>query len=329
MHATHAHSHDHGAKLDDAAIDRRLLLTIFLNAALTVAELVAGLFAGSLAMLSDAAHNFGDVIAVVFSLVARTIGRRPATVRHTYGFRRVEVMGALVNAVILIAVTVLIAREAVLRFWHPHPVMRGIMLLFGGLAFTVNLGSVLLLRKHDEKDTNTRSAFLHMIQDTFASLAVLVAALVADTPIGPYVDAALSLLVGGLVLRSALSLVSDTVSTILEGVPTDIDVTKLADSVATNFAPAQLHHIHVWAIGHNQRLLTAHVMLGQEMSGSDIERSLLGIKHFLHDNWGLNHCTLEPEVIGCENRDLLGRWEHVHMSLNRKSATPIDPGAYS
>lgn len=331
MHSSHTHPHDHGPQLNEAAIDKRLLLTIALNTALTVAELVAGLFAGSLAMLSDAAHNFGDVVAVVFSLVARKIGRRPPTVRHTYGFRRVEVMGALINAMMLIAVTVLIAREAVLRFWHPHPVARGIMLLFGGLALAVNLGSVLLLRRHDEKDINTRSAFLHMIQDVFASLAVLVAALLAETPVGSYVDATLSLLVGALVLRSSLSLVSETVSTILEGVPTDIDLAKLADSVTTTFAPAQLHHVHVWTIGHNQRLLAAHVMFGREMTGSDIERALLRIKRFLHDVWRLNHCTLEPEIIGCDNRELLGRWERAlePRSPDRESPVPIDPRAYS
>lgn len=293
----------------NGTLDKRLWATAALNVAITSAEVVGGFLSGSLALLSDAAHNLSDVVAVVLALWARRLSRRPATVRHTYGFKRVEVMAALLNALLLIGVTVLIAREAAIHLLHPEPVKQGIMLVVGLVALAANLGSVLLLRRHDESDVNVRSAFLHMAQDAVASLAVVVAALLAHTAAGPYVDSAAALLVGVIVLRSALSLVWETVSTILEGTPRGVNLQDLADRVGRTFAPARMHHVHVWEIGPSQRLLTAHVTLGQDMTGRDIQAFLARLKVFLHQEWDIDHATLEPEVEGCEPAELLGRWE--------------------
>ena len=270
---------------------------------------MGGLVSGSLALLSDAAHNLSDVVAVVLALWARRLSRRPPTIRHSYGFKRVEVLAAMVNALSLVGVTVLIAREAVDRLLHPQPVAQGIMLAVALVALGANAGSVLLLRRHDGDDVNVRSAFLHMAQDALASLAVVVAALFAHTAAGPYVDPAAALLVGLVVLRSALSLAWQTLATILEGTPGDVNIQELAERVSAAFAPARLHHVHVWEIGPKQRLLTAHVSLGQDMDGRAIEAFLGRIKAFLHDEWDIDHATLEPEVAGCDEPALLGRWQ--------------------
>jgi len=303
-------SHDHApTAIVDGALDRRLWAAAALNAAITLAELVGGLVSGSLALLSDAAHNLSDVVAVVLALWARRLSRRPPTIRHSYGFKRVEVLAAMVNALSLVGVTVLIAREAVDRLLHPQPVAQGIMLAVALVALGANAGSVLLLRRHDGDDVNVRSAFLHMAQDALASLAVVVAALFAHTAAGPYVDPAAALLVGLVVLRSALSLAWQTLATILEGTPGDVNIQELAERVSAAFAPARLHHVHVWEIGPKQRLLTAHVSLGQEMDGRAIEAFLGRIKAFLHDEWDIDHATLEPEVAGCDEPALLGRWQ--------------------
>jgi cobalt-zinc-cadmium efflux system protein len=309
-----------------SGMDKRLWGTAALNVTVTLAEFVGGLLSGSLALLSDAAHNLSDVVAIVVALLARRLGRRPATVRHTYGLKRVKVVAALVNAVTLIGVTVLIAREAVVRLLHPEPVAQGIMLALGLVALGVNVGSVLLLRRHDKTDVNVRGAFLHMAQDALASLAVVAAAPFAHTGAGPYVDAGVALLVSVVVLRSALSLAWETVSTILEGVPGDVDIVDLADRVGRTFAPARLHHVHVWEIGPDQRLLTAHVAVGQEMSGRDVEELLSRMKESLHEQWEINHATLEPEFQGCEQPDLLGRWEHADTNEPAASSPSMVDG---
>jgi cobalt-zinc-cadmium efflux system protein len=313
-----SHSHE-SVQTTEGALDRRLLASAVLNFVITLVEFVGGLFAGSLALLSDAAHNLSDVVAVVLALWARRMGRRPPTFRHTYGLKRVEVVAALGNALLLIAVSVLIAREAVIRLLHPEPVAQGIMLAVALVALGANIGSVLLLRRHDKDDVNVRSAFLHMAQDALASLTVVVAALFAHTAIGPYVDSIAALLVGFVVLRSALSLAWETLSTILEGAPRDVNIVELAERVAQTFAPAHLHHVHVWELGPSQRLLTAHVALGREMSGREIEALLSRIKRFLHDNWAINHATIEPEIDGCDQPELLGQWTQTNTNI------PITP----
>jgi cobalt-zinc-cadmium efflux system protein len=296
-------------------LDRRLWATASLNLVIAVAEIVGGVFSGSLALVSDATHNVGDLVAVLLALFARRLGRRPPTTRHTYGLKRVEVMAAFINAMLLIGATVFIGREAVLHLLHPQPVVRGIMLVVALVALAANVGAVLLLRHHDEGDVNVRSAFLHMAQDAFASVAVVVAALLARTAAGAYVDSIAALVVSLFVMRSAFSLAWQTTSTILEGVPRDVDIAQLAEQVSQVFAPACLHHVHVWEIGPHQRLLTAHVTLGQEIDGRAIEVVLAHIKTFLQQEWKINHATIEPEVAGCPDKGLLGQWEghHAHQ----------------
>ena len=303
-------SHNHERELPgDGAMDLRLWASAALNGAITLAEFLGGLFSGSLALLSDAAHNLSDVAAVVLALWARRFSRRPPTTRHTYGFKRAEVLAALINAMVLIAITVLIARESLVRLFHPEPVQQGLMLAVALVALFANVGSVLLLRHHDKDDVNVRSAFLHMAQDALASLAVVIAALLAHTRVGPWVDPAAALIVGVAVLRSALSLVWETLSTLLEGAPLDADLTAMAADVARAFPSVALHHVHLWQNGPGQRLLTAHVTVDGNLDGAAIEALFTKIKEFLHENWAVTHATLEPEVAGCGETALLGRWE--------------------
>jgi cobalt-zinc-cadmium efflux system protein len=308
-HASHAH-HRKG-------LDKRLWASAILNATITLAEVIGGLLSGSLALLSDAAHNLSDVVAVVLVLWSRRVARRPATIRHTYGLKRVEVLAALINAVTLVAVTVLIAREAILHLLHPTPVARGIMLVVATFAFLANVGSVLLLRQHEHGDVNVRAAFLHMLQDSIASLAVVLAALLARTAVGSYVDAVAALLVALLVLRSALSLGWETLSTMLEGAPVDVNIKEVAGRVADRFAPARMHHIHVWELGPHQRLLTAHLLLGAELGGREIEELLAKLKVFLRERWAIDHATIEPEITCCEESGLLGQWADVGASKHQ------------
>ena len=304
MSRRHAHP-----PLAGADMDRRLWASAALNVAITLAELFGGLLSGSLALLSDAAHNFSDVAAVALALWARRLSRRPPTPHHTYGFKRAEVLAALANAVLLIGVSVVIAREALERLLHPTPVQQGLMLAVALVALAANVGSVLLLRRHEKDDVNVRSAFLHMAQDALASLAVVAAALLAHTPVGLYVDPAAALIVVFAVLRSGLSLVWETLSTLLEGAPPDVSLDALLDDVARAFPGATLHHLHFWQNGPGQRLLTAHVVVNEALDGRAIECLFAEIKVFLHDRWGVAHATLEPEVTGCGETKILASWD--------------------
>ena len=298
------HRHENGAD----TVDRKLWASAALNVTITLAEFIGGLLSGSLALLSDAVHNASDVMSLALAIWARKVGRKPATYNHTYGFRRAEVIAALANAVALLAVTVLIAREAIYRLLYPEPVAQGIMLGVGVVALLANAGSVLLLHPHEKNDVNVRSAVLHLAQDALASVAVVIAAVFANTRFGPYVDPAVALLVGVLVMRSAYSLVRETVSTLLEGTPPGVDLEELVERMGKQFHPTRLHHVHLWEAGPGQRIFTAHVTLGRKMDGGSIELQFTRMKEYLHEEWEIAHATLEPEVRGCGEKDVLGQW---------------------
>jgi len=287
-------SHEHTAK----DLDRRLLWSALLNLAITAGEVVGGILSGSLALLADALHNLSDVVALVLALAARVVGRRPPSASHTYGLKRLEVLAALANALALFAVTAFIAREAFHRILQPAPVKAGLMLAVASVALVANVASVFLLRSHGHDDLNVKSAFLHLLQDSLASLAVVLAALFSGTKVGPYLDPVASLVVGFAVLYSAVSIVWQSVGMLVEAVPRGLDLADLIRRTDQAFAPARLHHVHVWEVGPGQRVLTAHVSL-PEMGIAASEELFGRIKAFLHDTWSIEHATLEAEVNGC------------------------------
>lgn len=281
-------------------MDRRLLASAALNLVITLAEVAGGLMAGSLALLADAAHNFSDVVALGLAIVARAVSRRPPSASHTYGLKRVEVLAALLNAVTLLVITVFIAREALHRILAPQPVKAGLMLAVALVALAANLLSVFLLRRHEQHDLNVKSAFLHLVQDALVSLAVVVAALFARTAIGPYLDPIASLVVGFAVLYGAIGIVWESLGLLVEAVPKGMDLQDLVRSVESSFAPARMHHVHVWEVGPGQRVLTAHVSV-PEMTVAASEGLFQSIRGFLLDRWAISHVTLEAEVNGCDD----------------------------
>jgi cobalt-zinc-cadmium efflux system protein len=298
----------HHHEIEPENPDRPLWASAALNLGITLVELTGGLWAGSLALLADAAHNLADVGALGLAIFARRLGRRAPTPRHTYGLKRAEVVAALINAAALIAISALIGREAVGRLLHPAPVRASVMLVAAAVAFLANVGSVLLLRTHSAEDINVRSAFLHLAQDALASLAVVVAALFARTAVGRYVDPAAAMLIGVVVLRSAVSIVWESLHTLLEAAPAGVNAEDLAGDVARKFAHIRLHHVHVWEVGPGQRALTAHMKVGLATL-LEAEVVAAEVRSFLHEEWGITHATLEAEANGCGREELLGEWK--------------------
>jgi cobalt-zinc-cadmium efflux system protein len=288
-------------------LDRRLWASAALNLGITLVELIGGLWAGSLALLADAAHNLADVAALGLAIFARRLGRRPPTPRHTYGLKRAEVVAALINAAALIAISVLIGREALVRLFHPEPVRASVMLVAAVVAFCANAVSVFLLRTHSAEDINVRSAFLHLVQDAVASLAVVAAALLASTAAGKYVDPAAAILISAVVLRSAVSIIWESLHTLLEAAPADLNIEDLAAAVSKRFHGVALHHVHVWEVGPGQRILTAH-MKSPALTVLEAESLAAELRHYLHEEWGIAHTTLEAEANGCGREEILGAW---------------------
>lgn len=292
---------------DMKPLEARLLGAIALNALIVVAEIVGGLVSGSLALLSDAIHNLSDVAALIIAFVARRIGRRPPSHQHTYGLGRVEVIAALLNSAMILIVGVLIVQTAVTRLLHPSPIITGVMLAVAVVGLVANLFSVLLLKGHSHGDLNMRAAVLHLLQDTLSSVAVVVAALLSGWKYGQYLDPAVSILVVALVLFSGWRLLRDAIRVLLEGTPAGLDLEALRRDVQQLVPGCDLHHVHVWELRPDQRMLTAHLRLDDDALLSKMEIVLQQVRDRLQTQWAISHSTLEPEIVGCCENNLLGR----------------------
>jgi len=301
--STHPHSHPKPGR----SLDRRLWLGVGLNVLITAVEVVGGLASGSLALLSDALHNASDVAALLLAIAARALGRKAPTGRFSYGFRRFEVLAALVNAAVLVALAALIGREAIDRLRHPGAVDGHTMLVVALVAFVANVTAVLLLGRHEKHDLNVRSAFLHLLQDAFASLVVVGTALLAGTRLGPWLDPAASLLIGVAVVVSAGQLIRESVRILIEAAPSGLDIEELMAGLDAAFASARFHHLHAWTVGPGQVALTAHVKLDCR-SLDEVERQLAAIRRLLAERWDIRHATLEPEWEHCSGEDVPENW---------------------
>ncbi|MGH6916015.1 MAG: cation diffusion facilitator family transporter, partial [Geminicoccales bacterium] len=246
--ATHDHPHDHHHH-GGADNERRVLLALILTGGFMVVEVAGGLAAGSLALIADAGHMLTDTVSLALAFVAFRIGRWPQDSRRTYGYHRFQVLAAFVNGLTLVAIVGWIAIEAIRRLLEPVEVLGGLMLAIALIGLFVNLAAFAILHGGDRRNLNIRGAALHVLADLLGSVAAIVAAMVITWTGWMPIDPLLSLLVAGLILRSAWSLVRRSAHILLEGAPDWLDDAELRDAlVAAVPAVRDVHHVHVWML---------------------------------------------------------------------------------
>ncbi|MDL2343758.1 cation diffusion facilitator family transporter [Deinococcus sp. MIMF12] len=295
-HVGHGHSHGHGT---DA---RRLGIALGITATFMVVEVIGGLVSGSLALLSDAGHMASDVAALALSLFAVRLARRPATPERTYGFHRVEILAAFVNAAALLLLTLWILWEAYTRLAEPSEVQGGVTLAVAVAGLVANLVSAAVLHGGQRDSLNVRGAFLHVLGDLLGSVGAIVASLLVLGTGWTVADAAVSALIGLLILRSAWALLLDSLNVLLEGAPRGLDVRAVRTTLGGVPGVRGVHDLHVWAITAGQPVLTAHVEVA---GGADSAEVLVRARQVLRERHGLRHVTLQPGAEGqpCEQRE--------------------------
>jgi len=278
--------------------EQRFILSLTLTGAIFLAEVVGGLWTGSLALLSDAAHVFMDIFALGMSYGALRLAALPPDDRHTYGFHRLQVLAALANGATLLLVAFEIFREAWERFRNPAPVLAGPMLIVAVVGLAVNLIVALVLREHDHHDLNVRSAFLHVLGDALASLGVIGAGVVilftGWTVIDPLVSAAIGvilLLGSGRVLRESLHILA-------EGMPEGLKASQVAEAMRGVAGVVEVHDLHVWTVAPGYVALSAHVVLADQAL-SQTQEVMAGLKRALADEFGIEHTTIQFECESC------------------------------
>jgi len=297
----HHHGHDHARAGNDNA--RRLALTLALQAAYLVAEVVGGWMANSLALLADAGHMLSDVAALALSLFAVWIAQKPATDHRTFGYYRTEILAALANAAALIAISIYIFYEAVQRLRAPEPVVGALVvwIAIGGLL--VNGIGAALLHRGREHSLNIRGAWLHLMTDAAGNVGVIAGGLLIWLWGFAWADPVVSILIGVLVIWSSWGLLKDSVGVLLEGTPSHIDVGAVRAAVMEVDGVEEVHDLHVWTIASGLEALSCHVVVG----GRDERRAsgeiLADVHKLLHERFGLHHLTVQIEPRGFQELD--------------------------
>ncbi|OZI20771.1 cation transporter [Bordetella genomosp. 9] len=283
----HAHS-SHGA-----ADERRLAWALAIITVFMVVEIVGGVLSGSLALLADAGHMVSDAAALAFSLVALRVGRRSATPRMSYGYRRLEILAAFVNGLALFAIAIWIAVEAIQRFWQPVQVMAGTMLAIAVAGLLANIVGFLILTGGSQENLNMRSALLHVMGDLLGSVAAIVAAVVIIWTGWTPIDPLLSVLVAAIVLKGAWRLVRSSGHILLEGTPGGLEPHAIKADLEENVALVRVaHHIHAWSITAEQHMLTLHVV---PREGAAVRDVIDAVRKRVAERFNISHVTVQVE----------------------------------
>lgn len=289
----HQHHHDHHAAATDTAGNRRrLALALVLTAAYMIAEIIGGLMANSLALLADAGHMFSDAAALGLSLVAVMLAQRPATSERTYGFHRAEILAALTNGAALLALSVLIAREAWERLAEPPDVQGGLMLAVatGGLA--INFANLVILSGGRKENLNVRGAWLHVMADTLGSVGAIAAGAGIYLFGWRWADPVASFIIASLVLYSAWGLVRETLDVLMEGVPKGISVDEVAEALTDLPGVLDAHDLHVWALTSGRNIATTHLVIAED---ADHQGIIDAANQTLAERFSIQHATIQVE----------------------------------
>jgi len=287
-------SHGHGGQADNM---RRIFWALVLTGGFMLAEIVGAVISGSLALLADAAHMLVDTVALLFAWIAFKLSGRPADRSRTYGYHRFPVLAAFTNGISLLFIVGWIFTEAADRLVNPTEVLAGPMLAVALLGLVVNVAAYRVLYGADRTNLNVRGALLHIWGDMLGSAVAAGAAVVIMTTGWMQIDPLLSILVGLIVLRSALTLLRDAAHILLEGVPRQLDVREIGPDLVANIAVVEdIHHVHAWSLSQERSLLTLHARIVRD---ANPDSAIADIHARLASHFGIRHVTVQIELGGC------------------------------
>ena len=300
---THHHcNHDHPPVTDTSG--SRLLATLALNLLIPVVQVAGGIVAGSVALISDAAHNFSDFTAVLIAYLAWRIGLRGASVKNTFGYRRAEVLAAIINVVILVAASIFIIHEAIGRFRNPQPIAGALVMIIAGVGVLGNGLSAWLLHRDAAHSLNVRGAFLHMVGDLLFSVVVLINGAVLMVRPWYWLDPTLSVLIVAFILKNCWTILKGAAPILMNATPESIDIIQVRRYLESLPEVANVHYVHAWNVSSVSIAFSAHVVVPDQML-SRTEGLARSIRHDLADHFGIDHAVLQFETEPCGSGTLL------------------------
>jgi cobalt-zinc-cadmium efflux system protein len=299
----HNHSHSHFGDLANQNT-KRLALSLGLTTAFVIIEIIAGIWGNSLALLTDAAHNFTDVIALGLSWYALRLATQPANAGKTFGYHRAGILVALVNSTTLVLIALGIFYESYHRLIAPPEVDAALLIGVGTVAFFINFGTALLVKKGSEHDLNLRSTFLHLMGDVLSTLGAVAAGIVIAFTNWNWLDPLVSVLIGILILWNAWGILRQTIHILLESTPESINVDSMVEDLNKVNGVQSVHDLHVWSINESLRVLSAHIVTDDLpiSKGAYIQKN---INEMLAHKYNIQHATLQLECHGHGHNNML------------------------
>ena len=286
------------------SIEKSLGISIALNAVIFIVELVGGILTNSLALISDSLHNLSDFFALILSYIASKVVRWKSNSEKSYGYVRVEIFVAFINSMALVLIGIYVVYEGIQRFAYPEPVAGGWMLIIAVIGFVVNTAATILLKTHAHHDLNMKSAYMHLLTDALESLAVVVVAGFIAWKDWHVLDPLVSIAIGLFIIRSAWSIIAETVHILTEGTPRGINLDEVAAFIQSFPGVKNVHHLHIWGLSSRVRALSAHIVVQDQLisSGSKISTQL---EQDLELRFGINHPTFQFESSVCEDQGVV------------------------
>jgi cobalt-zinc-cadmium efflux system protein len=288
----HGHGHDHDRQAGDANA-RRLAITLGLVVTYMIAQVVGGWMSNSLALLADAGHMLADAGALALSLLALSIARRPPSRTHTFGYQRAEILAAMLNGGLLVAISVYIFYEAFHRLNQPAEVRGGLMMVVAIGGLLVNLAGLWILRRGRHHSLNVHGAWLHVFSDALGSMGAIAAAVLVQAFDWNWADPVASIVIGALVIYSAWSLLKATVGVLMQAVPGHIDLVAVQGALVSIEGVCEVHDLHVWSVTSGRDVVSAHVTT---LADADREAVMIEVRQRLRERFDLHHTTIQLDV---------------------------------
>ena len=301
----HGHHHHHHHHNSQDLKGRNLLISIILNVVITLSQIIGGIVSGSLALLSDALHNLSDVISLLISYIANVLTRRKASAGRTFGYKRAEIIAAFVNSATLIIVAVFLIKEAIERFFNPQTIGSGIVITLSILGILANGFSVLLLRRDSNRNMNLRSAYLHLLTDMMASVAVLIGGILMYYFQWFWIDPLLTILIAIYLVFMGYGLLKDSTRVLMLFTPNTIEIQNIVKAICTLEPVKNVHHVHIWQLNEDEVHMEAHIDFKEDIRLSQFDQILDDIEELVYHEFGINHVNIQPEFNKCDSKNII------------------------
>lgn len=286
---------------------KKLLISVLLNAGITLAEFIGGILSNSLALISDAVHNLSDTMAIVISYLAMLVGKKDSTSKNTFGFKRIEILAALFNAVVLIAISVYLFYEAYKRFISPEPIQGKIMFIVASVGLLGNLISVLLLHKDSSHSLNVKAAYLHLMGDTLSSIGVIIGSVLIYFWNIYWIDPLLTILIGMIIIKATWSILKETVEILMQASPAALNLVEIKKELEKHNDIKDIHHIHAWRLSDNITHFQCHADVSSNLSIIEIDKIRIDLENTLREKFKIDHITIQMELDSCLDKTAINK----------------------